>query len=127
MHQAPEIDNPILFSQPLAKSRPQPQVLVPLRGPAVSGFSSQPAIMSKFRQVQQRASVLTVSAKGAQAFTSDGQQNPDTNAAPLPSPQTQVAPVQNGKFLMYNLKKKKKKKVHGHWIHGIPYFLPQLM
>lgn len=98
MHQASEIDNLILFSQPLAKSRPQPQVLVPLRGPAVSGFSSQPTIMSKFQQVQQRASVLTVSAKGGQALTSAGQQNPDTNAAPLPSPQTQVAPVQNGKF-----------------------------
>lgn len=95
MHQAQEIDNLILFSQPLAKSRPQPQVLVPLRGPAVSGFSSQPAIMSKFQQVQQRA----VSAKGAQSFISSaGQKKPETSATPPPFPQTQVAPLQNSKF-----------------------------
>lgn len=117
-----------MFSQPLAKSRPQPQVLVPLRGPAVSGFSSQPAIMSNIQQVRQRASVLTASAKGAQAFISSaGQKKPDTSTAPPPSPQcpttqTQVVPVQNSKFLMYNLKKKKK--VHGH---GIPSLLAQVM
>ncbi|XP_041642485.1 RNA exonuclease 1 homolog isoform X2 [Cheilinus undulatus] len=53
-----------------AKSRPQPQVLVPLCGPAVSGFAPQPSITTKIQQVQQRASILTASVKGSQAFVS---------------------------------------------------------
>lgn len=94
----------IIFSQPLAKVRPQPQVLVPLRGPAVSGFLSQPAVTSHIQHAQQRASLLTASAKGAQAFISlAGQRKPDASSAPTPLPQCptsqiRLAPVQNGKF-----------------------------
>ncbi|KAM7391229.1 hypothetical protein PAMP_021933 [Pampus punctatissimus] len=43
--------------QPVAKSRPQPQVLVPLRGPAAPGFDSQPSITSKIQQKQETQSV----------------------------------------------------------------------
>lgn len=99
------MDNLILFSQPLAKSRPQPRVLVPLRGPVASGFSSQPTIMSSFQQAQQKTSVLAAPAKGAQAFISSaGQKKTDSSTTPLPAPQcpttlTRVAPVQNSKFL----------------------------
>ncbi|XP_068576791.1 LOW QUALITY PROTEIN: RNA exonuclease 1 homolog [Cebidichthys violaceus] len=84
--------------QPVAKSRPQPQVLVPLRSPAVSGFAST---TSKIQQVQQRASMLTASVKGGQAFvvSSTCQRKPETQNASLPSTQTpenmQPAPVQN--------------------------------
>ncbi|XP_019111228.2 RNA exonuclease 1 homolog isoform X2 [Larimichthys crocea] len=86
--------------QPVAKSRPQPQVLVPLRGPAVSGFASQPSITTKFQQVQEKASMLTASVKGGQAFVSTGcQRRPETQSAPFPSAQTteslQPALVQN--------------------------------
>ncbi|XP_029294914.1 RNA exonuclease 1 homolog isoform X2 [Cottoperca gobio] len=88
------------IEQPVAKSRPQPQVLVPLRGPAVSGFASQPSITSKIQQVQQRASMLTASVKGVQAFGSSScQRMPETHSASFPSTQTpenlQPAPVQN--------------------------------
>lgn len=92
----------IIFSQPIAKVRPQPQVLVPLRGPAVSGFLSQPAVTSHIQHAQQRASLLTASAKGAQAFISlAGQRKPDASSAPPPLPpssQIRLAPVQNGKL-----------------------------
>ncbi|XP_042276575.1 RNA exonuclease 1 homolog [Thunnus maccoyii] len=90
--------------QPLAKSRPQPQVLVPLRGPAASGFASQPSITSKIQQVQQRTSMLTTSVKGSQAFgssTCQRKQETQTVAAPpLPPPahtsvNAQPVPVQN--------------------------------
>ncbi|KAM3610176.1 uncharacterized protein V6R79_000157 [Siganus canaliculatus] len=86
--------------QPAAKSRPQPQVLVPLREPAVSGFASQPSITSKIQHVQQRASVLSASVKAGQAFVSSTcQRRPEPPSAPLPSNQTpenlQHAPVQN--------------------------------
>lgn len=89
----------------MAKSRPQPQVLVPLRGPVVLGLPSQPSSTSKIQQVQQRASILTSSVKGAQAFiSSTGQRKSDAMNAPSPSTQTsnsqtQLAPVQNGKQL----------------------------
>lgn len=97
--------NKIVFSQPLAKGRPQPQVLVPLRGPVVSGFSSQPAVTSKTQQAQERASMLTASAKGAQAFLSFGQRKPYASNAPPPLPQcptsqARLAPVQNGQFCL---------------------------
>ncbi|TWW60255.1 RNA exonuclease 1 -like protein [Takifugu flavidus] len=88
-------------SEPPAKSRPQPQVLIPLRGPEVSGFSSQPAVTSNIQQAQERASMLTASAKGAQAFLSfAGQRKPYASNAPPPLPQcptsqAQLAPVQN--------------------------------
>ncbi|XP_070759888.1 RNA exonuclease 1 homolog [Enoplosus armatus] len=86
--------------QSVAKSRPQPQVLVPLRGPAVSGFASQPSITSKIQQVQQRASMLTASVKGGQAFVSSSfQRKPETQSGPSPFTQTpenlQPAPVQS--------------------------------
>ncbi|XP_070820211.1 RNA exonuclease 1 homolog [Chaetodon trifascialis] len=87
---------------PMAKSRPQPQVLVPLRSPAVSGFASQASITSNIRHVQQRASMLAASVKGGQAFLSStcqrGQRS-ETQGAPSPVAQTpenlQPAPVQN--------------------------------
>ncbi|XP_031705348.1 RNA exonuclease 1 homolog isoform X2 [Anarrhichthys ocellatus] len=88
-------------TEPVAKSRPQPQVLVPLRAPAVSGFASQPSNTSKIQQVQHRASMLTASVKGGQAFvvSSSCQRKPETQNASLPSIETpenmQLAPVQN--------------------------------
>ncbi|XP_033973498.1 uncharacterized protein zgc:152968 isoform X6 [Trematomus bernacchii] len=88
------------IEQPASKSRPQPQVLVPLRGPAVSGFASQPSITSEIQQVQQRASMLTASVKGVQPLVhSNSQRRLETQVAPLHSIQTlenlQPAPVQN--------------------------------
>ncbi|XP_042343657.1 RNA exonuclease 1 homolog [Plectropomus leopardus] len=86
--------------QPVTKSRPQPQVLVPLRGPAVSGFTPQPSISSQIQQVQQRASMLSASLKGGQAFVSSScQMTPETQSAHFPLTQApenlQAAPVQN--------------------------------
>ncbi|KAM7019119.1 uncharacterized protein LKV04_009733 [Tautogolabrus adspersus] len=86
--------------EPAAKSRPQPQVLVPLRGPVVSGFAPQPSITAKIQQVQQRASILTASLKGSRAFVSSTcQRTSETQSVPSPSTQTpeslQSAPVQN--------------------------------
>ncbi|KAF3851352.1 hypothetical protein F7725_013124 [Dissostichus mawsoni] len=86
--------------QPASKSRPQPQVLVPLRGPAVSGFAPQPSITSEIQQVQLRASMLTASVKGVQPLVhSNSQRRLETQVAPLHSIQTpeslQPAPVQN--------------------------------
>ncbi|KAI9513790.1 hypothetical protein NQZ68_039454 [Dissostichus eleginoides] len=86
--------------EPASKSRPQPQVLVPLRGPAVSGFASQPSITSEIQQVQLRASMLTASVKGVQPLVhSNSQRRLETQVAPLHSIQTpeslQPAPVQN--------------------------------
>ncbi|XP_040010717.1 RNA exonuclease 1 homolog isoform X2 [Xiphias gladius] len=86
--------------QPAAKSRPQPQVLVPLRGAAASGFGSQSSIPPKIQQVQQRASMLTASVKGGQAFVSSTcQRQPETQTTACPPTQTsantQPAPVQN--------------------------------
>ncbi|CAJ1069304.1 RNA exonuclease 1 homolog isoform X2 [Xyrichtys novacula] len=69
--------------QPVGKSRPEPQVLVPLRGPGVSGFASQSSITTKIQLVQQRASILTASVKGGQAFiTTTCQRKPETHRAP---------------------------------------------
>ncbi|XP_071402351.1 RNA exonuclease 1 homolog [Centroberyx affinis] len=75
--------------QPVAKSRSQPQVLVPLRGPAAPGPASQLSITPKIQQVQHRASMLTASVRGGQAFISSApQRKAETRvAAPLP-PQT---------------------------------------
>uniref|UniRef100_A0A3B4VJ77 RNA exonuclease 1 homolog n=1 Tax=Seriola dumerili TaxID=41447 RepID=A0A3B4VJ77_SERDU len=91
-----------------AKSRPQPQVLVPLRGPAASGFVSQSSVNSKIQQVQQRASMLTASVKGGQAFVSATcQRKPEiqtTACPPIQNPaSTQPAPVQNGKHLLVEM------------------------
>ncbi|XP_061586255.1 RNA exonuclease 1 homolog [Cololabis saira] len=87
--------------QPLAKVRPQPQVLVPLREPGVSGFGLRPSFSSKVQQVQQRASTLTSSVKAAQAFTSSNSQKklelPSSSATPTLIPENlQLATVQNG-------------------------------
>ncbi|XP_023143924.2 uncharacterized protein LOC111580423 isoform X3 [Amphiprion ocellaris] len=92
-------------TEPVAKSRPQPQVLVPLRGPAASGFGSRPSITSKLQQVQQRASMLSASVKGGQAFVSSTCQNkPETQSAPSALTQTpgnlQPALIQNA-YLNY--------------------------
>uniref|UniRef100_A0A7N6BYH6 Exonuclease domain-containing protein n=1 Tax=Anabas testudineus TaxID=64144 RepID=A0A7N6BYH6_ANATE len=85
----------------LAKNRPQPQVLVPLRGPTTSAFGSQP---SKIQQTQQRASMLTASVKGGQAFISSTcQRKPETQNSHSISSQAlenlQPAPLQNGRYL----------------------------
>ncbi|KAK5611110.1 hypothetical protein CRENBAI_022021 [Crenichthys baileyi] len=88
------------LEQPLAKSRPQPQVLVPLQEPAASGFVSRPSISSKIQQVQQRASMLTAQVKAGQKLVSSViQKKPDTQTVPsalTPTPETfQPSPVQN--------------------------------
>ncbi|GAA6218681.1 RNA exonuclease 1 homolog [Lates japonicus] len=75
--------------QPAAKSRPQPKILVPLHGPAASGFGSQSSITSRIQQVQQRASILTASVKGGQAFVSSTcQRTPETQTMTCPPTQT---------------------------------------
>ncbi|XP_026199578.1 RNA exonuclease 1 homolog isoform X2 [Anabas testudineus] len=84
-------------TETLAKNRPQPQVLVPLRGPTTSAFGSQP---SKIQQTQQRASMLTASVKGGQAFISSTcQRKPETQNSHSISSQAlenlQPAPLQN--------------------------------
>ncbi|XP_047197292.1 RNA exonuclease 1 homolog isoform X2 [Hippoglossus stenolepis] len=86
-------------AEPLAKSRPQAKILIPLREPAASGSGSQSSIPSKILPAQQRASMLTASVKGAQAFASFScQKKPETQTTACP-PQTpaniQPAPVQN--------------------------------
>ncbi|KAG7221306.1 hypothetical protein INR49_017373, partial [Caranx melampygus] len=86
-----------LAEQPAAKSsRPQPQILFPLRGPA----ASQSSVTSKIQQVQQRASMLTSSVKGGQAFLSATcQRMPESQTSAAPPIQTSVstqpAPLQN--------------------------------
>lgn len=92
----------IFIEKAVIKNRPQPQVLVPLRGPPTSGFASQP---SKMQQVQQKASLLTASVKGGQAFISSTcQRKPEIQNAHSPSTQAienlQPAPLQNGKDLL---------------------------
>ncbi|XP_068167222.1 RNA exonuclease 1 homolog isoform X3 [Antennarius striatus] len=77
-------------SEPLARSRPQPQVLVPLCVPAVSRFSSQPSITSKIQQVHQKASMLPASVKGGQALVSSTCQR-TSDADKLPSPTAQLS------------------------------------
>lgn len=63
----------------MAKSRPQPQVLVPMRGPATSGLGPHLSATSKIVQVQQKASMLTASVKGSQTFVSSAcQRKPET-------------------------------------------------
>ncbi|XP_051277789.1 RNA exonuclease 1 homolog isoform X2 [Dicentrarchus labrax] len=87
--------------QPVAKRRTQPQVLVPLRGPAVSGIASQPSTTTtKIQQVQQRAPMLTASFRGGQTFVSSAfQGRPENQSTPTPSALTpenlQLATVQN--------------------------------
>ncbi|KAM9858576.1 RNA exonuclease 1 homolog [Aulostomus maculatus] len=85
--------------KPVAK-RPQPQVLVPLREPAAPG--SLLSTTSKFRQVQQRASMWTGSVKGGQAYVSSTcqrRQEIQTTAPPPPqaSATPQPNPVQNAR------------------------------
>uniref|UniRef100_A0A3Q3A384 Zgc:152968 n=1 Tax=Kryptolebias marmoratus TaxID=37003 RepID=A0A3Q3A384_KRYMA len=101
------------MSQPLAKSRPQPQVLVPLREPAASGFGSRPSVTSKIQQVQQRASMLTASVKASQAFVcSTSQAKLETQSAPsAPGPeilQPDPAHSGNGIFQLRPMKRKLK-------------------
>ncbi|XP_060927734.1 RNA exonuclease 1 homolog [Limanda limanda] len=89
--------------QPLAKTRPQAKILIPLREPAASGSGSQSSIPTKILPAQQRASMVTASVKGAQAFASFlCQKKPETQATACP-PQTpaniQPAPVQNAYYL----------------------------
>lgn len=75
------------------------QVLVPLRTGTVPGFTPQPAVTYKLQQVQQRACVLTPSARGAQtAVSTASQRRPDPEraaACPQASKNPQPAPVQN--------------------------------
>lgn len=89
--------------QPVAKSRPQPQVLVPLCEPITSGFGPRPSVSSKTQQVQQRASTLTASVKGGQAFVSStSQKKPETQFTPsvLTQNPATLQPVRNGKYLL---------------------------
>uniref|UniRef100_A0A3Q4I8K0 RNA exonuclease 1 homolog-like domain-containing protein n=1 Tax=Neolamprologus brichardi TaxID=32507 RepID=A0A3Q4I8K0_NEOBR len=86
-----------------SKSRPQPQVLVPLCEPITSGFGSRPSVSSKTQQVQQRASTLTASVKGGQAFASStSQKKPETQFTPsvLTQNPATLQPVRNGKYLL---------------------------
>lgn len=87
------------MQQPVAKSRPQPQVLVPLREPITSGFGSRHSA-----KVQQRASMLTAPVKGGQAFSSTCQKKPETQFIQSALIQTaeslQPAPVHSGKYLL---------------------------
>ncbi|KAM4745900.1 uncharacterized protein FYW61_016191 [Anableps anableps] len=87
------------LEQPLAKTRPQPQVLVPLREPGASGFGSQPSISSKIQQVQQRASMQIAPVKASPNLVSVSQKKPETQTVPsalTPTPQNlQPSPVQN--------------------------------
>ncbi|XP_008416192.1 RNA exonuclease 1 homolog isoform X4 [Poecilia reticulata] len=80
--------------QPLAKMRPQPQVLVPLREPGAS--VSRPSICAKVQQVQYRA--LAAPAKpGQNLLSSVSQKKPDTQTVPsTATPKNlQVYPGQN--------------------------------
>ncbi|KAM6930971.1 uncharacterized protein FYW49_002896 [Xenentodon cancila] len=91
--------------QPLAKVRPQPQVLVPLREQGVSGLGSWPSVTSKIQQVQQRASVLTTSVKAGQAFISSNSQKKldlqSSSSTPTLTPEIlRPPPVPNG-YLNY--------------------------
>ncbi|XP_017267937.1 RNA exonuclease 1 homolog isoform X2 [Kryptolebias marmoratus] len=91
------------LEQPLAKSRPQPQVLVPLREPAASGFGSRPSVTSKIQQVQQRASMLTASVKASQAFVcSTSQAKLETQSAPsAPGPEILQPDPAHSAYLNY--------------------------
>ncbi|KAK2837941.1 hypothetical protein Q5P01_015153 [Channa striata] len=72
--------------EPGAKTRPQPRVLVPLRAPAAG---PEPSVTPMIQQVQQRASMLTASVKGGQAFVSSAcQRKPESQTAPPRSTQT---------------------------------------
>ncbi|XP_053181468.1 RNA exonuclease 1 homolog [Scomber japonicus] len=92
-------------AEPVAKSRPQPQVLVPLRGSVTPGFASQPTITTNIQQVQQRASMQTASVEGSHAYFSSTCQRKQetqmmaTSPFPPPPPQTSVnaqsVPMQN--------------------------------
>ncbi|XP_028269792.1 RNA exonuclease 1 homolog [Parambassis ranga] len=81
------------IEQPAAKSRPQPQVLVPLCEPASSGFGSRPTIPLNIQQVHQRASMLTASVKGGQDFLSSTCQK-QTQSTPTLTPEN-LQPMQN--------------------------------
>ncbi|XP_069562676.1 RNA exonuclease 1 homolog [Brachyistius frenatus] len=89
-----------LTEEPVAKIRPQPQVLVPLRGPAASGFGSRPPTTSKIQQVQQRASMMSAAVKGGQAFVSSNcEKIPESHNSPSAltptSENLHAAPAQN--------------------------------
>ncbi|XP_043968414.1 RNA exonuclease 1 homolog isoform X3 [Gambusia affinis] len=75
-------------SEPLAKMRPQPQVLVPLREPGASGFSSRPSICSKVQRVQYRASAAPAKL-GQKLSSSVSQKTPETQTVPSASTPTQ--------------------------------------
>lgn len=75
------------------KSRPQPQVLVPLRE-ASSGFASQTSVPSMMRKVEQRASVLTSSVKAGQALVFKGH-----SETPPPAPSS--VPTNPAQYVSY--------------------------
>ncbi|XP_014324986.1 RNA exonuclease 1 homolog isoform X3 [Xiphophorus maculatus] len=70
--------------QPLAKMRPQPQVLVPLREPGASGFVSRPSICSKVQQVPYRASAAPAK-PGQNLLSSVSQKTPEMQTVPAAS------------------------------------------
>ncbi|XP_038156441.1 RNA exonuclease 1 homolog [Cyprinodon tularosa] len=69
------------LEQPLAKTRPQPQILVPLREPSAAGLNSRATVASKTQQLQHRASIPSVPVKIAQNILSSGSQKKDTQMA----------------------------------------------
>nr|XP_057925887.1 RNA exonuclease 1 homolog isoform X2 [Doryrhamphus excisus] len=65
---------------PVAKRRPQPQVLIPLREPETPPTASR--LTPKIQQIQQKASMVTASVKGGQAFLSSfGQRRQESQPA----------------------------------------------
>ncbi|XP_054895215.1 RNA exonuclease 1 homolog isoform X2 [Poeciliopsis prolifica] len=74
-------------SEPLAKMRPQPQVLVPLREPGASGFGSRLSFCSKVQQVQNRASAAP-DKPGRNLLSSVSQKTPETQTVPSASTPT---------------------------------------
>uniref|UniRef100_A0A672HB76 RNA exonuclease 1 homolog-like domain-containing protein n=1 Tax=Salarias fasciatus TaxID=181472 RepID=A0A672HB76_SALFA len=80
----------------LAKSRLQPQVLVPFRGPVASGSGSQPPLASKIKQIQQTACVAhTASVNRGQAPL----KKPETQSTPPAlTPPLKAAAPQNGEY-----------------------------
>ncbi|XP_028312575.1 RNA exonuclease 1 homolog isoform X2 [Gouania willdenowi] len=81
--------------EPLAKRRPQPQVLVPLRGKTASSISSYTSSTPRIQQAQQRASMVTGSVRGGQAFVSC-KNKLETQSTSVPvKPTLQTIPTQH--------------------------------
>ncbi|XP_054628304.1 RNA exonuclease 1 homolog isoform X2 [Dunckerocampus dactyliophorus] len=89
---------------PVAKRRPQPQILVPLRGPATPLTASRLAATPKIQQIQQKASMVTASVKGGQAFLSSfGQRRQESQPATSTPAAVNASPAarQNQTYVNY--------------------------